>query len=87
MPHAEEPELIYSDLQTPYAEGGRSVEIAIYRSADTDWLLEITADDGHSTVWEDPFDTDEAALAEALQALKEEGIDAFFGDAATPTQH
>jgi hypothetical protein len=80
------PELIHSDLETTQTKGPYSVEIFIYRSADSGWLLEVVAEDGNSTVWEDPFDTDEAALGEAILAIKEEGIQSFYQDGA-PTQH
>ena len=80
------PEIIHSDLETTQTEGPYSVEILIYRSADSGWFLEVVAEDGNSTVWEDPFDTDEAALGEAILAIKEEGIQSFYQDGA-PTQH
>ena len=83
--HAEE--LIRSDLETSQSEGGYSVSIHIYRGDDTGWLLEIEAADGNSTVWEDRFDTDEAALGEAILAIKEEGIQSFYENAALATQH
>ena len=79
-------ELIHSDLETTQTEGPYSVEILIYRSADSGWLHEVVAEDGNSTVWEDAFDTDEAALGEAILAIKEEGIQSFYQDGA-PTQH
>lgn len=87
MTQDQEPELIYSDLQTHYSEGGLSVEIAIYRLPETEWVLEVIAEDGNSTVWEDPFESDEAAFAEAMQAIKEEGIASFSQNAATPSLH
>jgi hypothetical protein len=47
-----------------------------------EWSLEIVASDGCSTVWDDLFASDEAALAEALSAIKDEGIPSFFEGAA-----
>lgn len=87
MSDDQEPEIIYSDLQTRYSDGGHSVEIAIYRLPETDWVLEVIAEDGNSTVWEDPFATDEAAFAEAMMAIREEGIPSFLQDAALPSAH
>jgi hypothetical protein len=75
----QEPELIYSDLQTTYTKDDQSVEILIYKLPDTDWTLEVVDSYGNSTVYEDSFATDEAALAEALQAIQEEGIRVFIG--------
>jgi hypothetical protein len=34
-------------------------------------------DEGTSTVWDEQFDTDRAALEEVLNAIEEEGIAAF----------
>ena len=73
-----DPKLINSPLSRSVEENGDRVEIAIYRLEDTDWSLEIVAADGCSTVWEEPFNSDEAALAEALSAIKDEGIKSFF---------
>ena len=77
-----DPKLINSPLSQSVEENGQRIEIAIYRLEDTDWTLEIVANDGCSTVWEEPFDSDEAALAEALSAIKDEGITSFFEGAA-----
>jgi hypothetical protein len=77
-----DPKLINSSLSRSFEENGARVEIAIYRLEDTDWSLEIVASDGCSTVWDDLFATDEAALAEALSAIKDEGIPSFFEGAA-----
>ncbi len=74
---SEEIELLYSDLQTRFSKDGQTVEIKIYRTPDTDWTLEVVDSGNNSTVWEDTFPTDEAALAEGLQAIKDEGILAF----------
>ena len=73
-----DPKLINSPLSRTVEENGDRVEIAIYRLEDTDWSLEIVAADGCSTVWDNLFDSDEAALAEALSAIKDEGIKSFF---------
>jgi len=34
---------------------------------------------GNSTVWNDQFDTDQAALDEAKKVIREEGIEALIG--------
>ena len=74
-----ENDLIYSDLQTTYSADGHTLEINIYRLPETDWSLEVVDENNNSTVWEDTFATDEAALAEAIGAIKSEGITAFIG--------
>lgn len=75
----DERDLIYSPLQQTYSAGGRQVEIHIYRMPDTGWSLEVVDEHNNSTVWDDLFETDEAALAAALQDLNDEGIEAFIG--------
>jgi hypothetical protein len=42
-----------------------------------EWSLEIVASNGCSTVWDDLFASDEAALSEGLSAIKDEGIPSF----------
>lgn len=68
-----------SELSQTYREGDVSVHIDIYESDDGGWLLEIVDDNDNSTVWEDVFETEQEALDEALEALREEGIAAFMG--------
>jgi hypothetical protein len=74
-----ESQLIYSDLQTTYAIDGHRLEIHIYRLPESDWTLEVVDENNNSTVWEDSFATDEAALAEAIGEIKSEGVHAFIG--------
>jgi hypothetical protein len=71
-----EPQIIKSPLSRLIEEGGVSVDVRICRLDNTGWSLEIVAEDGTSTVWDDLF-SDEIALAEALKAIKENGIRSF----------
>ncbi len=80
-------ELIRSDLETTHSQGSHSVSIHIYRADEAGWWLEVVAADGNSTVWEDRFDTDEAALGEAILAIKDEGIQSFYENGALATRH
>ena len=73
----DEDDLIYSDLQTTFSSEGHTVEINIYRLPEPEWVLELVDEFNNSTVWDDSFATDEAALSAALQAIQEEGITAF----------
>ncbi|WP_043317643.1 hypothetical protein [Microbulbifer sp. HZ11] len=70
-----------SPLSRAYSDGNHTVSIDIYEDGEGGWLLEIVDEHNNSTVWEDIFDTDEEALREALDALKEEGVGAFIGPA------
>ncbi|GAB3294439.1 hypothetical protein [Pseudidiomarina andamanensis] len=72
-------EYIQSPLCQHYTADGLTVSIDIYRTEDSNWILEIVDADNNSTVWEDHFETDAEALDEALDALKQEGIHAFVG--------
>ena len=70
-----------SSLSRAYSDGNHTVSIDIYGDGEGGWLLEIVDEHNNTTVWEDAFDTDEEALQEALDALKEEGVGAFIGPA------
>jgi hypothetical protein len=70
------PQIIKSPLSRVIEEGGVSVDVRICRLGNTGWSLEILAEDGTSTVWDDLY-SDEIALAEALKAIKENGIRSF----------
>ncbi len=51
----------------------------IYRAENEDWILEVVDEHGNSTVWDDLFPTDQAALDEAMRTIDEQGIDAVIG--------
>ena len=64
----------------------------IYRAENEDWILEVVDEQGNSTVWDDLFPTDQAALDEAMRTIDEQGIDAVIGpppgkDKRNPTMH
>jgi hypothetical protein len=73
-----EPKLIQSALSRTIREDGTEVRIDIYRLETTDWSLEVVDETGTSTVWDDSFSTDQAALDEALKTIREEGIKTFL---------
>lgn len=70
-------ELIHSLLTQTYSADGHTLQIEIYRSADSPWILEVVDEQGTSTVWDDPFETDNAALAAAFVAIEEGDIHSF----------
>ena len=70
-----------SPLSQPFEQDGKRITIEIYEDGEDGWLLEIVDEGNNSTMWEDAFDSDDEALAEALAALEEHGIDAFIGPA------
>jgi len=56
---------------------GKSVQIDIYQDGQDGWVLEIVDECNNSTVWDDSFPTDVAALNEAHEAIEKEGMAAF----------
>lgn len=75
-----EHDLIYSPLQQDYTFGAHTVEICIYRTPDTAWTLEVVDEYGNSMVWEDEFETDQAALDEVIRTIHEDGIESLIGE-------
>ena len=75
-----EPKLEESALSQDLSSGGHTVNIAIFRlEGEKEWVLEIVDEYGNSTVWDDTFKSDSAALDEAKKAVIEEGITTFIG--------
>ncbi|MGD9662591.1 MAG: hypothetical protein AB7U63_15105 [Porticoccaceae bacterium] len=70
-----------SPLSQRFEQDGEVVSIEIYDDGEGGWLLEIVDEGNNSTMWEDPFDSDDDALAEALAAIEEQGIASFVGSA------
>ena len=70
--------IVHSPLERRITRDGVSVDWQIYRGInETGWLLEIVDHLGGSTVWDDRFATDEAALAEAMENIDREGVASF----------
>ncbi len=74
-----EKDLIDSPLSQPYTRDGKTVNIEIFRLPGTEWSLQVVDAHGNSTVYDDEFSTDNAALACVLHELNRDGIDAFIG--------
>jgi hypothetical protein len=75
----EEYELKYSPLCQNIERDGKVVEVLIYDDGEGRWLLEVVDEHENSTVWDEPFDTDQEALDELMDCIKEEGIDSLIG--------
>ena len=71
-------DFIDSPLTRIHSAEGHTLRIQIYRGPGEPWILEIVDELGTSTVWEDGFDTDTAALQAALLAIETEGIHTFL---------
>ena len=84
----DEKELVYSPLQQSCTMNGHTVEIHIYKfEGDNDWSLELVDAAGTSTVWDDRFDSDKAALDHALECIEKEGIEAFLTETLPSKVH
>jgi len=57
---------------------GCEFRIEIYRlEHEPNWTLEVVDEDGTSTVWDDKFETDQAAFDEVIRTIEKEGLSAF----------
>ena len=79
-----EDDLIQSSLQQTYTEGVHSVVVLIFQMPQTPWTLEVVDMFGNSTVWDDEFATDQAALDAFFKTIQEEGINSLIGEASNP---
>ena len=78
----DEPELEESALNGPITSGKRTVDVQIYRLVgEPGWTLEIVDEYNNSTVWDETFASDTAALTEAKKSILAETISAFVGPA------
>ena len=69
-----------SRLSCKVRREGVEIEIHIYRMAGSDdgWTLEVVDPEWNSTVWDESFESDQAALDEAIQTIDAEGISIFL---------
>ncbi len=56
-----------------------TVQVDIYGDGQGKWILEVVDEQQTSHVWDDHFDTDHEALAEAIRALEEEPTEFLAG--------
>lgn len=78
---SDEYRIIHSPLERRISERGISIEVLIYRGEDdAGWILEVVDHTGGSTVWEEAFVSDRAALDEALRTIESEGISCLAED-------
>lgn len=73
-------ELIMSPLCQAYETDGISLQVDIYRGADTDWTLEVVNPSNTSIVWDDLFPSDQAAFAEFERTILAEGMRSFLDE-------
>jgi hypothetical protein len=74
-----DPNIIQSGLSGTHTEDGVTVKLAIYRlEHEPNWALEVINEAGTSTVWDEVFDTDDAAFQEFRRTIDEEGMVTFL---------
>jgi hypothetical protein len=64
-----DPEIITSRHSGYVTKDDVTVELCIYRLEDTKWTLEVVDAEGTSTVWDDEFETDDAAYTEFQRTI------------------
>lgn len=70
--------IIDSPLSGPLRRDGIEIDVQIYRGEDEEgWVLEVVDAQGTSTVWDDKFVTDQAAMDELLRTIRVEGVKQF----------
>ena len=74
-----DPEIVMSPLCREITGDGTKIQVDIYRGEDDlGWILEVVDEENTSTVWDDPFDTDQEALDTVMEVIKREGIRTFL---------
>lgn len=69
------PNLVTSGLSGFVTKEGTSLDVCIYRlEHQAAWTLEVVTSDGTSVVWDDPFESDDAAFAEFEKTIDEIGV-------------
>ena len=69
-----DPKIITSRHSGLFTRDGVTVEVNIIRLEATKWTLEVVNGDNTSTVWDDEFDTDDAAYEEFLSTVEQSGL-------------
>lgn len=69
----------HSPLTQAVTREGKTVQVDIYEDGEGGWLLEVIDEFNNSTVWNASFQSDQAALEEALRTIDEDGIDSLIG--------
>ena len=66
--------IITSGHSGPFTKDGVTVEVNIIRLEGTKWTLEVVNGENISTVWDDEFDTDDAAYEEFVRTVEQSGL-------------
>ncbi|MGB5338875.1 MAG: hypothetical protein WBO06_07260 [Gammaproteobacteria bacterium] len=73
------PEIIMSPLCREIIEDDTRIQVDIYRGEnESGWILEVIDEENASTIWDEPFDTDQEALDAVLIVIEWDGIRSFL---------
>ena len=64
----------------PVTRDGETVQVDIFEDGAGGWILEVIDEYNNSTVWDNPFKTDQEALDEAFDVIEKEGIKSLIGN-------
>jgi hypothetical protein len=74
-----DPEIVMSPLCREITGDGTKIQIDIYRvEGESGWALEVIDEENASTIWDEPFDSDQAALDAAMKVIETDGIRSFL---------
>ena len=75
----DDPEIIMSPLCREITADGTTIQVDIYRGEnEPGWILEVIDEENASTIWDEPFDTDQEALNAVLEVIELDGIRSFL---------
>jgi hypothetical protein len=69
----------FSSLTRTVRIDGWELDVEIHRQGKK-WRLEVIDERGTHNVWTELFTTEQAALDEALRAIREEGVESFSAE-------
>jgi len=70
-----DPGIVMSPLCREITGDGIGIQVDIYRGEDeSGWILEVIDEENASTIWDEPFDTDQEALDAVLIVIEHDGI-------------
>ena len=73
-----DPEIVMSPLSREITGDGTKVQVDIYRGEnESGWILEVIDKENTSTVWDEPFDSDQEALDAVIYIIEQDGIKSF----------
>ncbi|MGB7933738.1 MAG: hypothetical protein WCH04_16230 [Gammaproteobacteria bacterium] len=74
-----DPEIVISPLCREIIGDDTKIQVDIYRAEDeSGWILEVIDEENTSTVWDEPFDTDQEALDAVMEVIEQDGIRSFL---------